>query len=110
LCRQQTKLEDATSEKEDIEKDLDGESDSDRELLPPLERKIYLLQNEVKILKFTIEIYGLTYNKPVKTDLEKQTLVNLWEDLEQTFQTDKMKKILDDLRAQLAPAHKQKRI
>lgn len=91
-----------------LEKNLDGESDSDREQIPPLERKIYLLKNEVTILKFTIEIYGLTY-KPEKTHLEKQTLVNLWEDLEQTFQTDKMKKVLDSLRAQLAPGQKQKR-
>jgi hypothetical protein len=51
----------------------------------------------------------LTY-KPGKTDLEKQLLVNLWGDLKQTFQTDKMKKVLDHLSAQLAPDQKQKEI
>lgn len=108
LNRQQTALDAAIADKRRIEKYLDGDEDEDGDL-PPLERKIYLLKNEVTILNFTVEIYDLTY-KPGKTDLEKQLLVNLWGDLKQTFQTDKMKKVLDHLSAQLAPDQKQKEI
>jgi hypothetical protein len=102
-------LDAAKVRKEGIEQaKRQGEEDYDNEL-PNLERKITLLGNEVTLLKCTLNIYELTY-KPEKTGAEKQMLVDLWQNLERTFQTDKMKKHLDHVWVQLKndPGYKQK--
>lgn len=107
--KKKLELDAAKEKKEGIEQaKRQGEEDYDNEL-PDLERKITLLENEVTLLKCTLNIYELTY-KPEKTSAEKQMLVDFWQDLERTFQTDKMRKHLDHVWVQLKndPGYKQK--
>jgi hypothetical protein len=103
--KKKTELDAAKNKKDEIEQE---EEDYDKKI-PGLQRKIILLSNEVSLLDCTLNIYELTY-KEEKTFAEKQLLVGLWEDLENTFQTDKMKRHLDHVLKQLKsdPSYKEK--
>jgi hypothetical protein len=78
--------------------DEDEEAQDD---LARLERSVSVLTLEERILKYTLDIYVLTY-KQGKTDAEKQKLLSLWKELDDMpFLPDKMKKDLDPLWKQL---------
>jgi len=68
--------------------------------LEPIQKQITILTNEVAILDRTIKIYDATYEKPLHTEKAEQ-LKELWKELEGTFQSDKMKNLLNYLWSQL---------
>ncbi|KAE8445813.1 hypothetical protein EG329_012871 [Mollisiaceae sp. DMI_Dod_QoI] len=68
--------------------------------LPDIEHQITILENEVNILDRTIKIYDATYDGPWRTE-KAEKLQQLWKELEGTFKSDKMRKLLDYLWSQL---------
>lgn len=88
-------LQDAQREQQTILSGRDKEG-----VLPRIQRQITILTNEVAILDSTIKIYDATYGASWHTE-KAEELRAQWKELNQTFKSDKMRKLLDYLWSQL---------
>ena len=69
-------------------------------VLPQIQRLITILTNEVAILDSTIKIYDATYGASWHTE-NAEELREQWKELNRTFKSDKMRKLLEYLWSQL---------
>jgi len=85
---------------ESAQKTIIGSKKDKGNRLSDIEHRITVLGNEVAILDRTITIYDATYDEPWRSE-KADELQKLWEELEGTFKSDKMRKLLDYLWSQL---------